>query len=139
MSTTNRNRPGVVPWIALALAVVALLWLGWSWSQARAEADRLRAWQATMIQRIATARGGDTPLTAQEAPLALARLLDRPVAIPPATPPVTADTETPPAPVPSANATTEISRLSRTQSTGTAIGDAAIIEQDSRAAWTGWK
>lgn len=138
MSTTNRNRPGVVPWIALALAVTASLWLGWSWSEARADADRLRAWQAVMIQRIATARGGDTPLTAQEAPLALARLLARPVPVL-APPPMTADIETPPPPASLANATTEISRLSRTQSTGTAVGDAAIIEQDSRAAWTGWK
>lgn len=141
MHRTDRNRLGVVPWIALALAIAAAAWLGWDGARARAEADGLRTWQAMIVQRIGAARGGDGMLTPDRAADALTAIVAardgqgpaamtsaaQPVAS--ATPPMTADTD----------AGTEIGRLRRTQSTGTAAGDAQIIEQDSRAAWTGWQ
>ena len=137
MTPTSPTLSGRMAWIGLALALALALWFGLSWMHARAEADQLRAWQVAMVQRIAGARGGDTPLTAQEAPIALARLLaGHPGPALPAGPQLAA-VVTPP--IPAKDARTEISRLRRTQSTGSAAGDARIIERDSRAAWTGWE
>lgn len=142
MHRTDRNRLGVVPWIGLALAILAALWLGWGRAQARAEADRLRVWQAMMVDRIGAAQGRGAPaLTPDHAHDALAGIVAArdaagPVPPLPAAGPIPLAT---PPPETDGDARTEIGRLRRTQSTGTAAGDAQIIERDSRAAWNGWK
>ena len=144
MTRTGRHRSGLITRIGLALAVAGLLLFAGLWMGARRDAAVLRDWQATMLHRIgqADARSGTPPTP--PLPNEAANAFDRIVAArngalasaaraPAAAPVVPAQA------TPAPGSENEITRLRATQSTGTAAGDARIIERDSRAAWTGWK
>ncbi|WP_129586280.1 hypothetical protein [Sphingomonas montana] len=127
--------------IGLALALAALLSVALLWAGARRDAAALRTWQHALLRQLGQATAGPPPTPADAAD-AVARIVaarDAAVAMAAAAPSAVAAAG---APVPTRShpdTGTEISRLRATQSTGTAAGDARIIEQDSRAAWTGWK
>ncbi|WP_331010799.1 hypothetical protein [Sphingomonas sp.] len=147
MISTDRNIRRALPWAALVLACAGLVLLGWSWSESRREAAALRTWQATMLHQIAAASDQDATMAPADASGALANIIasrdaatamvaTRPV--PPRDDAATGGSQAA-SPLRPDAAKAEIARLSHTQSTGTAAGDAQIIDQDSRAAWNGWK
>ncbi|MBB5730259.1 hypothetical protein [Sphingomonas prati] len=142
MTRTGRHRSGLMNRIGLAVAVAGLLLFAGLWMGARREAAALRDWQTAMLQRIAQAEAkpGASALLPNEAGEAFDRIVAaRDGAIARTALASGASGPDPARPTPAANTEAEISRLRATQSTGTAAGDARIIERDSRAAWTGWK
>ena len=133
------------PWIGLLVVGVALATVAWQLASTRTEVAALRNWQGAMLQQLESAGGAGAtaehnPVTPDAATEALARIVAaRDGALLMATAPPAGDGAVP-APA-GANPTdeSEISRLNQTQSTGSAAGDARIIEQDSQAAWKGWQ
>jgi hypothetical protein len=136
----------LAPWLGLALCAGAAVLLGARLTLVSTERADLREWQATMLRQLAAASAppgapARTALSPAEAPEALARIVAARdgalgmLAVSPDAP----GTALAQAPAQGEATRGEITRLRDTRSTGSAAGDAQIIESDSRAAWTGWK
>lgn len=144
MKANTRTLAVLLPWIGMVIAIVGMALFGLRWFDARNEAAALRDWQTRILQQISTASGTGEALRPADASDALGTIIagrDAANAMAAQQVPVTRTTPMDQLASRVAKGTSagEIYRLRRTQSTGSAAGDAEIIETDSRAAWTGWE
>lgn len=147
--TWKRTVMGVGPWVGVVVLAAFATVTSVRLTTAQAELNQLRDWRGGVLAQLTEANrdpraGPPRPLTPAEAPDALSRLIaTRDGAlkfasaqqVEPRSPAAVPGDASPPG----KSASSEISRLRGTTSTGSAAGDAQIIETDSRAAWTGWK